>query len=53
MERLYFLVKIEKGLEQAEAGQTMSHEEAKGGILGSRSFVGPTRPSRTSGRSGS
>ncbi|MDH3207218.1 MAG: hypothetical protein OEO79_11435 [Gemmatimonadota bacterium] len=34
MERLYFLAKVEKGLEQAEAGQTVSHEEAKRRILG-------------------
>ena len=29
MERLYVLAKIQKGLEQAEAGETVSHEEAK------------------------
>jgi predicted transcriptional regulator len=29
MERLYFLAKVEEGLRQADAGQTMSHEEAK------------------------
>lgn len=34
MERLYFLAKVEKGLEQADAGQTVSHEEAKRRILG-------------------
>lgn len=34
MERLYFLAKVEKGLQQAEAGQTVSHEEAKQRILG-------------------
>ena len=34
MERLYFLAKVEKGLQQAEAGQTVSHEEAKRRILG-------------------
>ena len=34
MERLYFLAKIEKGLEEAEAGKTVSHEEAKRRILG-------------------
>jgi len=28
MERLYFLYKIEKGLEQVEAGDTETHEEA-------------------------
>jgi predicted transcriptional regulator len=34
MERLYFLAKVEKGLEEAEAGKTVSHEEAKRRILG-------------------
>lgn len=34
MERLYFLAKIEQGLRQAEAGQTVSHEEAGRRILG-------------------
>ena len=34
MDRLYFLAKVEEGLRQAEAGQTVSHEEAKQGILG-------------------
>ncbi len=34
IERLYFLAKIQKGLEQAAAGQTMSHEEAKKRLLG-------------------
>jgi predicted transcriptional regulator len=34
MERLYFLAKIEEGLRQAEAGQTVSHEEVKRRILG-------------------
>jgi predicted transcriptional regulator len=29
MERLYFLYKIEKGLQQANSGQKISHEEAK------------------------
>jgi predicted transcriptional regulator len=29
MERLYFLSKIEQGLEQADAGQTISHEEVR------------------------
>ena len=29
MERLYFLAKIERGLEQAEAGQGLSHEDVK------------------------
>jgi predicted transcriptional regulator len=29
MERLYFLSKVERGLRQADAGQVVSHEEAK------------------------
>ena len=29
MERLYFLYKVEKGLQQADAGKKISHEEAK------------------------
>jgi predicted transcriptional regulator len=29
MERLYFLSKIERGLEQSESGQTISHAEIK------------------------
>jgi len=29
MERIYFLYKIEKGIQQADAGQVVSHEEAK------------------------
>jgi predicted transcriptional regulator len=29
MERLLFLAKVEKGLEQANAGQTIPHEEVK------------------------
>ena len=34
MERLYFLAKIEEGERQADAGNTVSHEEAKRRILG-------------------
>jgi hypothetical protein len=34
MERLYFLAKVEEGLRQAEAAQTMDAEEAKRRILG-------------------
>ena len=34
MERLYFLAKVEEGLRQAEAGQTVSAEEARKRILG-------------------
>lgn len=29
MERLLFLAKIERGLQQADAGQTISHDEVK------------------------
>ena len=29
MEKLYLLYKIEKGIQQADAGNTVSHEEAK------------------------
>lgn len=34
MERLYFLAEIETGLRQVEAGQVVSHEEAKRRLLG-------------------
>ncbi len=34
MERLYFLAKVEEGERQADAGQTMSHEEARKRVLG-------------------
>jgi predicted transcriptional regulator len=34
MERLYFLAKVEEGERQADAGRTVSHEEAKRRILG-------------------
>jgi len=30
MERLYFLYKIDRGLQQVEAGDTLSHEEGCG-----------------------
>lgn len=29
MERLYFLAKVEEGIRQADAGETVSHEEVK------------------------
>jgi predicted transcriptional regulator len=29
MERLYFLAKIDRGLEEADAGKTISHDEVK------------------------
>jgi predicted transcriptional regulator len=34
MERLYLLAKVEEGERQADAGQTVSHEEAKRRVLG-------------------
>jgi predicted transcriptional regulator len=33
IERLYFLAKIERGLEQAEAGNTISHVDVKARFL--------------------
>jgi predicted transcriptional regulator len=29
MERLYFLAKVERGLEQSESGETTSHDEIR------------------------
>lgn len=34
MEQFYFLAKVEEGLRQAEAGETVNHEQAKRRILG-------------------
>ncbi len=34
MERLYFLAKIQRGLEQADAGDTISHDDARKRLLG-------------------
>ena len=33
MERLYFLAKVQRGLDQADAGDTIPHEEAKKRLL--------------------
>jgi predicted transcriptional regulator len=33
MERLYFLAKIERGLEQSQSGETVSHAEIKARFL--------------------
>ena len=33
MERLYFLAKIQRGLEQADSGDTLTHKEAKERLL--------------------
>ena len=33
MERLYFLAKVQRGLEQADAGETLTHEKAKERLL--------------------
>jgi predicted transcriptional regulator len=34
MERLYFMAKVEEGLRQADAGQLISHEDARKRLLG-------------------
>lgn len=34
IERLYFLAKVEQGLEQSESGDTIPHEEVKKRFLG-------------------
>ena len=34
MERLYFLAKVERGLEQSAAGDTIAHEDIKKRFLG-------------------
>jgi len=34
MERLYFLAKVERGLAESEAGETVTHEEAKRRLTG-------------------
>jgi predicted transcriptional regulator len=34
MEHLYFLAKVERGLQQADAGQTITHEDARRRLLG-------------------
>ncbi len=34
MEHLYFLAKVDRGLQQADQGQTISHEDAKRRLLG-------------------
>ena len=34
IERLYFLTKVEKGIREADAGLTVSHEEAKKRLSG-------------------
>jgi predicted transcriptional regulator len=46
MERLYFLAKIQRGLDQADAGDTLTHQEAKERL---RSLRSP--PHRTNRRS--
>jgi predicted transcriptional regulator len=33
IERLYFLAKVERGLEQSESGETISHDEIKARFL--------------------
>ena len=34
IERLYFLAKVERGLEQSAAGETIAHEDVKKRFLG-------------------
>ncbi len=34
MEHLYFLAKVDRGLHQAERGETHSHEDARKRVLG-------------------
>jgi predicted transcriptional regulator len=34
MEHLYFLAKVDRGLQQAAQGQTLSHEDVKRRLLG-------------------
>ncbi len=34
MEHLYFLAKVDRGLQQADRGETISHEEARQRLLG-------------------
>ena len=34
MERLYFLAKVERGLAESDAGETVTHEEAKRRLTG-------------------
>ena len=33
MERLYFLAKVERGLDDAQSGRTVSHEEIRGRFI--------------------
>jgi predicted transcriptional regulator len=51
MECLCFLAKIEEGLRQVEAGETVSHEEARARIFGMR-LHRPTEPWLTRGSLG-
>jgi predicted transcriptional regulator len=39
MERLYFIAKIERGLEQSYNGETISHEEIKAKFLKTRAYA--------------
>ena len=43
MERLYFLAKIERGLEQSESDETISHDEIKARFLKCLKFFGGRR----------
>ena len=45
IERLYFLAKVEKGIREADAGLTVSHEEAKNSSVGRASASQAPPPS--------
>lgn len=47
MERLYFLAKVECGLEEAKAGREVSHEEIRRRFAKRISFGGPRGPRMT------
>jgi len=44
MEKLYFLLKVEKGISQADSNQSVTHEEAKKRL---DKFINPTNTSTT------
>lgn len=50
MERLYFLAKIERGLEQAEAGKTIPHDEVERRFLSGAVFTCAPAPKLTAPR---
>ena len=40
MERLYFLAKVARGLEAADRGDVLSHEDARRALLGDAATIG-------------